>query len=100
MINEAHSMQSNQSNVQNPSHGIPEGYVRITSSDGQEYVVPQFMVPATHQALDAYSKKLDLDAANAAGGVSKAYHLFVRVERAGGAGICHGPGAGPDIREA
>jgi hypothetical protein len=61
-------MQSNQSSSE--KHIIPDGYVLISSNHGQEYVVPQFMVPATHQALEAYQKKLDLDVANAAGGVS------------------------------
>jgi hypothetical protein len=52
---------------------IPEGYVRVTGPDGDNYVVPEFMVPALHQTCESYKKKRDLDAFNAAGSVSNFY---------------------------
>jgi hypothetical protein len=49
---------------------IPEGYVVVTGPDDNQYVVPDFMVPALHQMFDGYRKKLDLDAFRQAGSVS------------------------------
>jgi len=49
---------------------VPEGYVHIRTEDGGRYLVPDFMVPATHQALEAYRKKIEFDVLRADGGVS------------------------------
>jgi len=49
---------------------IPDGYVRIQTEDGQHYLVPNFMIPASHQAMDAYRKKAELGVHGARGGVS------------------------------
>jgi len=51
--------------------GIPDGYISISSEDGQQYLVPHFMIPATNQAFKAYQKKLEFDVYNADGGVSQ-----------------------------
>ncbi|KAF8230814.1 hypothetical protein L208DRAFT_1280121 [Tricholoma matsutake] len=48
--------------------GIPDGYVSISSDDGQQYLVPHFMIPATNQAFKAYQKKLEFNVFNADGG--------------------------------
>jgi hypothetical protein len=53
------------------SNIIPEGYIVIVGSDGEKYVVPEFMVPAFHQMFDSYRKKLDIDAFRRAGAVSR-----------------------------
>jgi hypothetical protein len=50
--------------------GFPDGYVHITSDDGEQYLVPRFMIPATHQAFEAYQKKKEFNVLNADGGVS------------------------------
>ena len=48
---------------------IPEGYVPILYDNGQHYIVPRFMIPATHQAMEAYQKKVDFNVHTALGGV-------------------------------
>ena len=58
------------SNQQQSQTDIPGGYVTIQSDNGQHYLVPHFMIPATHQAMDAYCKKLKFNAYKADGGVS------------------------------
>lgn len=49
---------------------IPDGFVIGTAPNGQQYLVPQFMVPALDQAFAAYHKKLELGVPNEQGGVS------------------------------
>ena len=39
----------------------PDGYVPIQMEDGERYLVPRFVVPATHQAFDAYRVKADIN---------------------------------------
>ncbi|KAM6490266.1 hypothetical protein JOM56_014243 [Amanita muscaria] len=51
------------------STSLPEGYVCVTSNDGQQYIVPNYLVPATHQAFEAYRKKVEMEVQNAPGGV-------------------------------
>ena len=58
------------SNQQQSQTDIPDGYVTIQSDNGQHYLVPHFMILATHQAMDAYHKKLEFNAHKADGGVS------------------------------
>lgn len=48
---------------------IPDGYVAIRSDNGQHYLVPPFMIPATQQAMEAYCKKIEFDVHMADGGV-------------------------------
>lgn len=48
----------------------PEGFVKGTAVNGEQYYVPKFLGPAADQAFKAYEKKKDLDVENAAGGVS------------------------------
>ncbi|KAF8226058.1 hypothetical protein L208DRAFT_1303823 [Tricholoma matsutake] len=40
---------------------IPDGYVVIRGDNGQHYLVPHFMIPATHQAMEAYCKKVEFN---------------------------------------
>ncbi|KAF8223172.1 hypothetical protein L208DRAFT_1318284, partial [Tricholoma matsutake] len=47
---------------------IPDGYVAIQGDNGQHYLVPPFMIPATQQAMEAYSKKVEFDVHMADGG--------------------------------
>jgi len=49
---------------------LPEGYIAVISPDGHQYIVPQFLIPATHQIFEAYWTKLDFGVAQADGGVS------------------------------
>ncbi|KAF8802832.1 hypothetical protein BYT27DRAFT_7215051 [Phlegmacium glaucopus] len=50
-------------------HIIPDGYTLVIGNNGEQYIVPRFMIPATHQAFEAYQKKLDLNLVSAKGGV-------------------------------
>ena len=48
-----------------------------TRPNDQEYVVPDFMVPALHHLFDGHQKKIDLDAFSLAGAVSTSHpHFF------------------------
>jgi hypothetical protein len=60
---------------QRQTDGIPNGFVYITSDDGQHYLVPPFMILATHQAMEAYHQKLEFNVHNADQGVS--FHFKV-----------------------
>ena len=51
-------------------NAIPEGYILIKGPDNQQYVIPQFMVPAFHQMFDGFRKRKDLKVYRAAGSVS------------------------------
>ncbi|KAF8955607.1 hypothetical protein BDZ97DRAFT_1764653 [Flammula alnicola] len=46
---------------------IPEGFTALVSPDGDRYIVPKFMIPATHQAFEAYRKQVELDVTNTNG---------------------------------
>jgi len=50
---------------------IPDGYTIATGPNGQQYLVPQFMVPALGQAFASYQSKIELDVPNEHGGVSE-----------------------------
>src|ERR1700676_814192 len=67
------------SEQQQRQENVLDRYVAIRADDGQRYLVPHFMIPATHQALNAYHRKLDLDVCNAVGGVSFVYFTSVEV---------------------
>ena len=62
------------SNQQLNQTDMPDGYVAIQGDDGQHYLVPHFMIPATHQVMEAYQQKVAFNVRNADGGVS--FHLF------------------------
>ena len=49
------------SNQQQSQTDFPDGYVTIKSDNGQHYLVPHFMILATHQAMEAYCKKLEFN---------------------------------------
>ena len=72
-----------------------DGYVTIRAEDGQHYLVPHFMIPATHQALNAYHQKLDLDVRNADGGVSFVYFTSVEVKVSGRSHVLAAPAPAP-----
>ena len=62
-----------------PTDWIPKGYVIAFDSEDQQYIVPEFMVLAMHQAYASYCHKQDLNAFAAAGEVSTTllYFLFI-----------------------
>ncbi len=49
---------------------IPEGYTVIKWGD-QLCIVPEYLVPATHQAFDRFRKRQELNVSNEEGGVSQ-----------------------------
>lgn len=48
---------------------MPDGYVAISTDDNERYLVPHFMIPATHQAMEVYHQHIELGVQDAAGGV-------------------------------
>jgi len=60
---------STMSNQQESQADIPDGYVSIRSDNGQQYLVPHFIILATHQAMEAYQKKVEFNVHTAHGGV-------------------------------
>lgn len=49
--------------------GVPDGFVLVRLQEGTPCIVPEYLVPATHQAFDRYRKCLELDVRNELGGV-------------------------------
>jgi len=49
---------------------IPDGFVETIGPHGEYRIVPEYLIPATHQAFEAYRKRVELDVRNEAGGVS------------------------------
>ena len=49
---------------------VPDGFTMGVNSNNQQYLVPQYMVPALDQAFSAYQSKADLGVLNACPGVS------------------------------
>lgn len=49
---------------------VPDGFTTGVNSNNQQYLVPQYMVPALDQAFSAYQSKADLGVLNARPGVS------------------------------
>src|ERR1700679_1983724 len=64
------------SNQQQSQTAFPDGYVTIESDNGQRYLVPHFMILATHQAMEAYCKKLEFNVHKTDGGVSSFFLHF------------------------
>ena len=58
------------SNQQQRLSQSPHGYVTIQTEDGERYLVPPLMVPATEQALAACRMKAEMNVNKAKGGVS------------------------------
>lgn len=50
--------------------GIPDGYVVVLLKDGKRCILPEYMVPATHQAFEGYWKRAEMAVRNENGGVS------------------------------
>jgi hypothetical protein len=44
---------------------VPDGFTTGVGSNNQQYLVPQYMVPALDQAFSAYQSKADLGVLNA-----------------------------------
>jgi len=51
-------------------NNIPEGFTIGVAPDGQQYLVPQYLVPALDQAFATYHSKMRLDVVQANPGVS------------------------------
>jgi hypothetical protein len=49
---------------------IPDGYALVKLEDGRMCIVPEYLVPGTHQAFDQYRSCHSKDAGNKEGGVS------------------------------
>ncbi|KAF8964538.1 hypothetical protein BDZ97DRAFT_1757877 [Flammula alnicola] len=43
---------------------VPDGFAALVTPDGDRYIVPKFMIPATQQAFGAYRKQVELDVVN------------------------------------
>ena len=83
------------SNQQQSQTDFPDGYVTIESDNGQRYLVPHFMIPATHQAMEAYRKKLEFNVHKTDGGVSS---FFLHFNRSwADVGRCLGPTSWADV---
>jgi len=50
---------------------IPDGFTTRTGPDGQQYLVPQYMVPALDQAFVSYQTKAELGVCDQPAGVSE-----------------------------
>lgn len=49
---------------------VLEGFAPVIGPDGARYNIPEFMIPATHQAFAAYKKSANLGVDNKFNGVS------------------------------
>jgi hypothetical protein len=56
------------------SDGYPDGYIVTIDEKGRCNIVPEFLMPATHQAWDVYQKRAELNVRNQEGGVSPIYY--------------------------
>ena len=55
---------------------IPSGYTIIHGADGREYLVPNFMVPVTQQAMDSEKNWKEMEVDKAAGGVGSIFGIY------------------------
>lgn len=65
---------------------VPDGLVPSIGPHGEHFIVPEFLIPATHQAFAAYHKRADLDARDEAGGVSCTFYSISSLPRSAKAG--------------
>lgn len=49
---------------------LPKGYIKTIGPDGQHFILPEFMVPALHEAFGGHRMKEDLEVFKADGPVS------------------------------
>ena len=56
--------------------GIPNGFAMVTGNQGEPHLVPEFLVPATHQAFEGYCKRMELDISKESGGVHLKFNLL------------------------
>jgi len=57
------------------SVAIPDGFVETMGPHGEQCVVLEYLIPATHQVFEGYLKCIRLDIWNEQGGVSLAVHF-------------------------
>lgn len=48
---------------------MPDGFVVVQLEGGNQCIVPEYLVPATHHAFDAYRKRSEMDVRTELGGV-------------------------------
>jgi hypothetical protein len=48
---------------------VPDGYALLVGPDGEHRIVPEYLIPATHQAFAGYRKRMELNVRNEQGGV-------------------------------
>jgi hypothetical protein len=53
---------------------IPDGFVRIVARDGEDCIVPEFLIPAAKHAFAAYRKRGELHVCGEAGGVNTTFY--------------------------
>jgi hypothetical protein len=63
-------MQSKNSQIDNQTTGIPEGFVEVMGPNSKAYLVPEFYAPALHNTLDGMEEKKKLMIEKAEGTVS------------------------------
>jgi hypothetical protein len=63
-------MQSKNSQIDNQTTGIPEGFVEVIGPNSKAYLVPEFYAPALHNTLDGMEEKKKLKIEKAEGTVS------------------------------
>jgi hypothetical protein len=63
-------MNPNPAASQSTESWIPKGYIKTIGPDGQHYIVPDFFVPALHEAFGGHRMKEDLEVFKADGPVS------------------------------
>jgi hypothetical protein len=61
----------------NLTPSIPAGYVVIKGPNGQQYLVPRFMVFATEQAIEAEQQKIDVEIGKADKGVRTSFFSLI-----------------------
>ena len=55
---------------------VADGFVIFTSPSGDHILVPNYLVPATHQAFQGYHRRADLNVRKERGGVCVVFSIF------------------------
>jgi hypothetical protein len=66
-------MQSKNSQIDNQTTGIPEGFVEVMGTNSKTYLVPEFYAPALHNTLDGMEEKKKMKIEKAEGTVSLSF---------------------------
>jgi hypothetical protein len=56
---------------------IPDGFTLIVKPDGEKYIVPEFLIPATNEAYDCYQKRMEMDLDHELSGVSTKFLVWL-----------------------